>query len=268
MIPIINAAGTVKLVEQAWPFQGSLVNKLVLGSYTSEPRTGNEGHVFEPPLNALGLPNPGIDYLVDHYEKFAGIRGDDEEIIVSVAPFSIPDLRKMLRKIKHVAMIEINLGCPNVDHAIMSFDPPFVRSALTTARQETKAEIGLKLSPYSDPRLLGKVAEVLTDPFEPPDFLTLSNTFPNGWLPGWGERGPTYGGVSGPGVKPIVLGQIHQFRQLVGPDMWIYGAGGFSHGHDLADYEAAGANGVQVATRYLVSGENPGVFGDILLEMQ
>ena len=57
-------------------------------------------------------------------------------------------------------------------------------------------------------------------------------------------------------------GDGEAFRQLVGPDVWIYGAGGFSHGRDMQDYQAAGADGVQVATRYLASGENPGVFGD------
>lgn len=257
--PLMNAAGTVKLQEQALRLAQAPVAALVMGSYTPEPRTGNTGETYYAgsyfTLNRLGMPNPGIAYLDDAAPVVKAALGA-RPLIVSVAGFCLDDYLALIASVPEcVDHIEVNLGCPNVaGKRIGSFDTALIADVL----DHSERRVGLKLSPYSDPGLLVEVAAIVAGRAA---FLTLSNTFPNGWRPG--ALSEAYGGVSGAAMRPIVLGQVRQFCTLL-PDMPIIAAGGFRYGSDWPEYSAAGARAVQVASRYLDADEMPDVFVTML----
>lgn len=267
MLPISNAAGTVKHVEQAHRLARAPVSEIVIGSYTWEPRQGNPGNVYrsEPgvALNSLGLPNPGGRWLYAHGEDFLTL---DKPIVVSIAGFNVKEYVTLAIAASWASAVEVNLGCPNVwtidneQHRIGSFDSKYIRQVLDGVAEVigSDTDLRVKLSPYSDPFLLSEIA-VLIDAHEV-DAIVASNTFPNGWLPE--ALDASYGGVSGAAMKAIVLGQVRQFRAVC--DVPVIAAGGMRNGIDLGHCQAAGASGMQIASRYLDGNEDPDVFVNIL----
>lgn len=266
MIPISNAAGTVKYVLQAQRLAQAPVSEIVLGSYTEEHRMGNPGNVYYSEngvaLNSLGMPNPGMNYMETHAEEFLAL---GKPIVVSIAGFNVHEYEMLASSASWASAIEVNLGCPNVwknlnQERIASFNPKYMLEILdaVAAKLTMDTDLRVKLSPYSDPLMLANVASVI-DAHEV-DAIVASNTFPNGWLPN--ALDAPYGGVSGATMKAIVLGQVRQFRAVC--NVPVIAAGGLRNGVDMMDYEAAGASGVQVASRYLDYGEDPDVFVSIL----
>jgi dihydroorotate dehydrogenase (fumarate) len=260
--PLMNAAGTVKLVEQATRLAQSPIAALIMGSYTPRPRDGNEGRTYHTgdgfTLNALGMPNPGVAYLADTAAVVKAALGA-RPLFVSVAGFGLDDYLALVADVPQcVDQVEVNLGCPNVaGERIGSFDLDLIDAILAAVPRR----VGLKLSPYSDPGLLAEVAAIVSGRVA---FLTLSNTFANGWAPG--ALSTVYGGVAGAAMKPIVLGQVHQFGRLL-PDVPLIATGGFQRGSDWADYSDAGACAVQVASRFLAGDEDPDVFVTLLADL-
>jgi dihydroorotate oxidase B, catalytic subunit (EC 1.3.3.1) len=63
---------------------------------------------------------------------------------------------------------------------------------------------------------------------------------------GMSDISTTYGGLSGPAIKPIGLVAVHKlYQQLSIP---IIGIGGIVSGEDAVEYMLAGATAVQVGT--------------------
>jgi dihydroorotate dehydrogenase len=266
MIELSNAAGTVKLYEQAAKLAPAPVDELVLGSYTLHPRDGNGGKVYhsERPhvLNALGLPNPGLAYLIEHARSFADLH---RRVIVSIAGFSADQFVELATPLGWAHAIELNFGCPNIwddgsQKGIASFDVEYMHWVVNAVRDvQPEAVLRAKLSPYSDPRLLAQAVEAVAPLV---DALVLSNTFPNAWLPYCLDV--PYGGLSGSSMKAIVLGQVRQAQELT--SLPIIAAGGVRTNADLNDYEQAGAALVQVGSRFLDGGEDPDVFTMLRLD--
>jgi len=277
--PLILAAGFVKTAEDLVPLLDSDVAVITVGSGTVEPRQGNPGNVYwaEGPfsLNSIGLTNPGISY---YQEKLPGMVRLAEQagkrLFFSAAGFSpqeFADLAEMSVR-AGVHMVEINFGCPNIREGdeqkrIFSFYPDLIETTLGKVNQaigETKAQLAVKLSPFSNPEDLVAVAEVVAGV----DVVVTSNTFPNGYM-GDGEGNPRIefanglAGLAGPAMKPIALGQVLQLRGLL-MSMGIIGVGGVSTGQDVMDLRRVGADAVAVGTAY--KEEGPGVFARILGE--
>ena len=62
--------------------------------------------------------------------------------------------------------------------------------------------------------------------------------------------GNTYGGLSGPAVKPVALRMVHQvYKEVTIP---IIGLGGIMTGTDAIEFMMAGAQAVQVGTATMV----------------
>ena len=62
--------------------------------------------------------------------------------------------------------------------------------------------------------------------------------------------GNTYGGLSGPAVKPVALRMVHQVYK--GVTIPIIGLGGIMTGTDAIEFMMAGAQAVQVGTATMV----------------
>ena len=57
----------------------------------------------------------------------------------------------------------------------------------------------------------------------------------------------TYGGLSGPAIKPVALRMVHQVHKAL-PDLPVCGMGGITSGEDALEYLMAGASCLQVGT--------------------
>ncbi|WP_462188303.1 MULTISPECIES: beta/alpha barrel domain-containing protein [unclassified Frankia] len=290
--PIMNAAGTCKTAEDVETFARSAVSMIVVGSITREPRSGNSGNVYWPgrvySLNALGLPNRGLDYYAAHLPgmvRRAHLAG--KPLTVSVAGFGVDEYREISAVVARtgVDLIELNLACPNVwdggtQKRIACFDPGHTATICTAVGDTLVAQAGadparrvpygVKISPFSDPSALAELATVIDEVAARPGgprFVTAVNTFPNAFAVDEAHRPVVdveLAGMSGPALKPVGLGQVRQLRRLLPESVDIVGVGGVTDGRDVADYLLAGATAVQAATAFWNRAEDPAVFGAIL----
>jgi dihydroorotate dehydrogenase (fumarate) len=289
MLPMSNAAGWLKRpadVEEILKVPSDIVSSVTLGSYTLLPREGNPGKTFwddnENSLNALGLPNPGIEEVRRFFPELAKkIRASGKRVRLSIAGFSVEEYRELARIAVGLRPDEIewNLGCPNVrkdgvQKPILAFDPDAISTILTDAHRVSgtlgEPDVAIKLSPYSDPFFLARVAEVLAGNMSGYEKLVICNTFPN--ASGYDDRGNPvisandgFGGLGGCAMKHIALGQIRQFRKRLRESTRIIGVGGISGGMDVRDFQLAGANEVQVGTAFFLRGAR--TFQGIALDM-
>ncbi len=290
--PVLNAAGTCKSTDDVDSFARSAVAAIVVGSITLQARPGNPGNVYwagqNYSLNALGLPNRGLDYYREQLPRMvASAHAAGKPLIVSLAGFAVAEYRQLaeVAAAAGVDLIEVNLACPNVwdsgaQKRIACFDPgqtaavcDMVGAALLdppAAGSGAPVPYGVKISPFSDPVALAELAGVLgARAGQPagPRFVTAVNTFPNAYV-GDADHRPVVevelAGLSGPALKPVGLGQVRQLRRLLPDTIDIVGVGGVSDGRDAAEYLRAGAVAVQAATAFWNRGEDPSVFGTIV----
>lgn len=272
--PLMNAAGTVKTPEQARRALRTPSPVVVLGSYTLAERTGNPGDNFHADgcwaLNSLGLPSPAVETWSTWVGELGKEAHDlDKGVWVSVAGFGPGEWRRLVEVALSAGAdaVEVNLGCPNVWAAgeqkpIVSYSPDETAEALAEVARAVSPEsvVGVKLSPLVDPQLLATIdAAVAAAGFV--RFVTAVNTVPNAFArrpdgTAAVHHGSHLGGLSGPALKPIALGQIVQHHEQL-PDMPIVGVGGIDTGADLVDFLAApvSATACQVATAYWRRGE-------------
>jgi len=280
--PLMNAAGTCKLLEDVRELSRSASAAVVVGSVTMEPRTGNSGDVYWAgpmfSLNSLGLPNRGASYYKETIPEMVRVaHGEGKPLFVSVAGFSPAEYVHLteLAFDGGADLVELNLGCPNVwqgstQKRIACFDPALVAEILRLVEERlgAGANVSVKISPFSDPFALAEVAQVIGSS-KVAKAVTTVNTFPNAFgyngtksiiTPGGGLAG-----FAGPAMKPIGLGQVRQLRSLLPEHIQIIGVGGITHGLDVREYRDSGAAATQVATAYLERREQ--VFSSLLDEL-
>jgi dihydroorotate dehydrogenase (NAD+) catalytic subunit len=198
-------------------------------------------------INSIGLPNKGLEgFLAHDLPQLAEL---PVPLVVSIMGFSRDELATLAARVgerPEVAMLELNVSCPNVESGlIMGADPGETARAVERVRPLTERPIVVKLTPNAtDPAAVGAAAEDAGA-----DALSLINTLkgmalrPDGggaWL------GGGTGGVSGPAVRAVALEQVHAVAERVGVP--VIGMGGIASGRDAADFLAAGATCVAVGT--------------------
>jgi len=279
--PLMNAAGTVKTLEDVKKIAPSSTAAIMIGSITVNARSGNEGNIYwsspDFSLNSLGLPNPGSEYYKRHLREMVSIAHDSgKPLFVSIAGFTRMEyviLSNMALE-QGADLVEWNLGCPNVwdnnqQKGILSFYPDEIAELLRSAEYWlTGAPIAAKLSPISNPYQLLEVARTLKRS-QVAKVVTAVNCFPNAIaLDDIGrprtDPGNGLAGLGGKAMLGIGQGQVKQLRQYL-PDLTqIIGVGGVSSGRHILDYKRAGASIVQINTAYSDRGEQ--IFGEILTE--
>ena len=199
-------------------------------------------------LNSIGLQNPGVDAVIDKYATtWAGWR---VPVIVNVAGESVEDYVAVARRLDGVpgiAGIELNISCPNVGRGGLQFaiDAGAAGEVTAAVRRATDLPLLVKLSPnVADIR---PIARAIADAGA--DALTAINTL-SGIAVAADRRRPllgnTYGGLSGPAVKPVALRVVYEAAQAV--TIPIVAIGGVTELLDVLDFLAVGAVAVQVGT--------------------
>jgi len=211
-------------------------------------------------LNSIGLQNMGVEALIrDIAPVWATWR---VPVVVNIAGESVEEYARLARRfdgVPGVSGLELNISCPNVATGLAFGSSPQMAAAVTAAvRRETTLPVIVKLSPnVSD---IVSMARAAADAGA--DALTLTNTFPAMAIDVRSRRpalGWTFGGLSGPALKPIALRLVYQTATAV--DVPLIGCGGIMTGLDAIEYIMAGATAVQVGTATFV---NPRATLDVL----
>ncbi len=255
--PVIAASGTFGYgYEFADLFDLNLLGSISIKGTTREPRFGNEQpRIAETPsgmLNAVGLQNPGIDAVVGTElprlrEVFEG------PVIANISGFSREEYAECAEKISGapgVALLEVNISCPNVHAGGMAFGTtPKGAAAVTRAvRAVTKKPVYMKLSPNVTD--IAGIARACADAGA--DGLALINTL-MGMRIDLRRRRPLLanvtGGLSGPAILPVALRMVWQVYEVV--KLPIIGLGGVSTAEDAVEMMLAGASAVEVGAASL-----------------
>jgi dihydroorotate dehydrogenase (NAD+) catalytic subunit len=251
--PVLVASGTFGYgVEYADVVDVERLGAICCKGTTLRPRTGNRPpRVTETPagmLNSIGLQNPGVDAVLERYAPLWATW--KVPVIVNVAGESVEDYVGVVRKLDQVAGVagvELNISCPNVGKGGLQFaiDQDAAAAVTRAVRRATDLPLIVKLSPnVADIR---PIATAIAGAGA--DALSAVNT-----LVGMALRadrtgpflGNTYGGLSGPAIKPVALRLVYEVAQVV--DIPVIAIGGITGLDDVLDYLAAGAVAVQVGT--------------------
>jgi dihydroorotate dehydrogenase (NAD+) catalytic subunit len=240
---LLNASGCLDALTA--PEIARSLDAFVTKTVTPLPRDGNTPvRIAETEvgmLNSIGLANPGIDRFVTRTLTQLGKLG--LPVWVSVGGFEIDDYADICSRLDdhaEVSAIELNVSCPNVDAPTES-----TTQIVNAARLATRKPIWAKLSPsMPDISEAARAAQAAGA-----DGLSLVNTIrglkldPRTLRP---ALGPSFGGLSGPALKPIALAAVSTCYAATG--MPIVGMGGVRTGQDALELIAAGARHVGLGT--------------------
>lgn len=251
--PILPASGCFGFGREfAQLYDLSLLGGVIMKAATELPRFGNPlPRVAETPggmLNAIGLQNPGVDYIIKN--EVPWLRQFDTCIIANVAGSSLEDYVRTAEKLaacKGVDALELNISCPNVKEGGIAFGTdPEVAGRLTEAVKAVSAiPVYVKLSPnVTDIVSIAKAVEE-----GGADGLSMINTL-LGMRLDLKTAKPVIanktGGLSGGAVKPVAIRMIYQVYEAV--NIPIIGMGGIRTAEDVLEFLYAGASAVAVGT--------------------
>jgi dihydroorotate dehydrogenase (NAD+) catalytic subunit len=201
-------------------------------------------------LNSIGLQGPGIDVFINR--DLAWLEEHDVRAVVSIAGGSIDEYQKVTGKLrgKPLAMIEVNISCPNVENRgqVFACNPSAAASVIQAVRRAASPNVPIfaKLSP--DVTDIVAVAKSVVDAGA--TGVTLINTT-LGMVIDTKTMRPALagvtGGLSGPAIRPLALRCVWQVHEAM-PEVPIFGVGGIRTGLDALEFILAGASAVQVGT--------------------
>lgn len=254
--PILTASGCFAYAE---PFR-EFVDVGVLGGVSTkgispQPRAGNPlPRIYETAsgmLNSIGLENVGVEAFLS--EKLPALAACPSSVWVNFFGTDFESYVECAQALGErskggIDVLEMNISCPNIKKGGIEFGTvPEVAHRLTKACVEaTGVPIVVKLTPnVSD---IVAMAQAVKEAGAVG--VSLINTI-TGMAIDVRKRRPrlatTYGGLSGPAIKPVALRMVHQVSQAL-PGFPICGMGGIASGEDVMEYLLAGATCVQVGT--------------------
>jgi dihydroorotate dehydrogenase (NAD+) catalytic subunit len=229
----VVASGALGFYGQGWPWERPLVwcglinpnlFLVVSKTLTLEPKTGNLSAVRlirGGVVNALGLPNPGIDRWMRNFpEGFLNGSRKKPPLVISLAG-SMYEIRMMVGRTRGFPLdgIELNFSCPT----FKKNEPEEIVETCESVRKMIGASCGL-IGKFNSEQvyLIPKVANSL-------DAVTLNSVpwslvFPNKKSPLQHLGG---GGVSGQAAQEVNWKAARQIINdskvpLILPDIWCY----------------------------------------------
>ncbi|MGI6553259.1 MAG: dihydroorotate dehydrogenase [Bacillota bacterium] len=264
--PVLTASGTFGYgLEYENYCSLEALGGIVVKGTTLEPRLGNPPpRIIETPagmLNAVGLQNPGVGYLIE--EIMPRLRERNVTVIVNIAGNTVEDyaaLASRLDQVPGVAGLEVNISCPNVKKGGLAFgaDPEQAALVIAAVREKTSLPVIAKLSPnVTDIVSIARRVEAAGA-----DAISLINTL-LGMVIDIHQRKPVlancFGGLSGPAVRPVAVRMVWQVAEAV--DLPLIGMGGIVSASDALEFILAGASAVAVGTGNFL---HPGVSMEII----
>ena len=258
--PVTTASGTFSAKDSSKFYDISRLGAVITKGVASVPWQGNPtprvAETYGGMLNAVGLQNPGVDSYIK--DELAFLRDFDVPVIANAVGKNIDEYCEVVEKLNDsdVAMIEVNISCPNVKEGGISFGTKAKTAAELTrqVKKISKKPLILKLSPnVSD---ITEIAVAVES--EGADCISLINTLTGMKIDVYTKKpvlANITGGLSGPAIKPIALRMVYQVRKAV--KVPIIGLGGIQTGEDAAEFLIAGADAISVGTAALVDPTAP-----------
>ena len=268
--PLLTASGTYGYGHEVQDLV--IVNEwggIITKSVTRHPREGNSppriAETSSGMLNSIGLANLGVDqYCQDIIPSLNKLK---TKVIINVAGTVVEDYVETLEILEqtngnHVGY-EINISCPNVKKGGMEFGVSTDLTEKLTAeiRSRTDKLLIMKLGPnVTHIEDIAKAAES-----GGADAVSAINTVV-GMAIDIKTRRPklytTYGGLSGPAIKPIAIASINKIYKAV--KIPVIGIGGINVLDDIIEFLLAGASMVQIGT---MNYQNPNLGPQLKVEL-
>lgn len=256
--PVMTASGTFGSGMEYSDFVdlnklGAVVTKGVANVPWPGNPTPRVAETYGGMLNAIGLQNPGIDVFIER--DLAFLKNYDTKVIVNVCGKSVEDYIEVVEKLgdqDNVAMLEINVSCPNVKEGAIAFGQKAdaIMHITSEIKKKAKQPVIMKLSPnVTDITEMAKAAEAAGA-----DAISLINTI-TGMKIDINRRkfalANKTGGLSGPAIKPVAVRMVYQAANAV--KIPIIGMGGIASAEDALEFIMAGATAVSVGAMNFVN---------------
>jgi dihydroorotate dehydrogenase (NAD+) catalytic subunit len=250
--PLIAASGTFGFGrEYDELYDISAWGAISVKGLTDEPRPGNPppriAETASGILNSVGLQNPGVDAFIR--EELPRLAARGATVIANVAGSTAESYVEAARKLSDspVAIIELNISCPNVRQGGAQFgaSPDEAARVTSAVRDVCSRPLMVKLSPnVAD---IAAIALAVQDAGA--DAVSLINTVMGMAIDArarWPVLANITGGLSGPAIKPIALRMVWQTASVL--RIPVVGMGGIMTGTDAAEFMIAGATAVMAGT--------------------
>lgn len=263
--PVTTASGTFGFgLEFQELADLSKLGAVTVKGLSLQPNAGNKGQrVVETPsgmLNSIGLENPGCDF----FKKITlpMLKRKNIPVIANIYGHSLEEYEKVAKAldVDGVAMVEINISCPNVKEGGMVFgtNPKTASEVVRTVKRATGKPIITKLSP----NVTDIVEMALAVEEAGTDAISMINTLLGTKIDIERQKpvlGNVFGGLSGPCIRPVAVRMVYQVSQKV--HVPIIGMGGIMNDEDAIEFMLAGASAVAVGTANFVE---PGITDKIV----
>lgn len=262
-LPGMVASG---IMDETGPSMVRMLNAgagaVVTKSIGTEPNSGHVNPVFTEVkggfVNAMGLPNPGIELFKEEMESSV----KEGKIIGSIYGASADEFRKLAIKMEEygACAVELNLSCPHAKGYGMEVgtDPKMVGEIVSAVKSSIKIPVWAKLTPNT--HIITQIGQAVQDAGG--DAIVAINTLKAIIItPEFGKPflSNKFGGLSGPAVRPVGVRAIYDLAEAV--DIPLVGVGGITDWRDAAQYIMAGASAFQVGSA--IASKGPEVFSVI-----
>jgi len=255
--PVIPASGCFGYgYGMAEFYDINILGSISFKGTTLHPRFGNPlprvAECTAGLINSVGLQNPGIERVIS--EELPKMRAVfHKPIIANISGFSIDEYVECCRLIdkeEQVAIIELNVSCPNVHGGGMSFgtSPDCVAEVVREVKKVITKPLYVKLTPNVTD--IVSIAKAAVDAGA--DGLCLINTMLGMRIDlrtGKPVVANVMGGFSGPAIFPVALRMVWQVSHAV--DVPVIGCGGVESADNVKEMLLAGATAVEVGAANL-----------------
>ncbi len=256
--PVWTASGTFGYAKEFEPYlELARLGAVVTKGISPKPRAGNPlPRICETAsgmINSIGLENVGVDGFRE--QKLPFLQRSKTRVVVNFFGETVDEYvacGAALDALDGVDALEMNVSCPNIKKGGVEFgtDPLVLRDLVRACRASIKKPLLVKLTPNcTDVVALARAAVE-----GGADGLAVINTLSAMAIDARRRRpriATTFGGLSGPAIKPIALRMVHQVHRAL-PSVPITGIGGVVTGEDVVEFLLAGATTVQVGTQSFV----------------
>ena len=214
-------------------------------------------------LNAMGLPNPGID---QYSQEIKTLKKSKTPIIGSIYAADVKEFVTLASKMKQYGAVgvELNVSCPHAKRYGLEVgcDTVLLQAIVSSIKKQVRIPVFVKLSP----NVVNIVEIAQAAEKGNADAIVAINTV-KGMKIDLETARPILanktGGYSGKAIKPIGVRCVYDIAENI--NIPGIGVGGVTTGEDAIEYFMAGASAVQIGSGVYYRG--PEVFKEVCKEI-